>query len=71
MERPSADENSLKLVASATHEALPVRGTLRRENGEPVEVPMPWHFPLLADCSACEKPICKRGAMFGVWEHAE
>jgi hypothetical protein len=59
----------LRLAGQAAHDALPVRGTLRRESGETVTAPMPWHYPLLADCTACDTAISKKDSMFSTWEH--
>ena len=61
----------LRLAASQTHEALPVRGTVKRENdGEPVDLlAKAWDYPILADCAGCERAIRKENAMFADWEH--
>lgn len=59
--------------ASPTHEPLPVRGTIKRaKNGEPLAYPIQARdYPIIADCSDCEKSVRKDSSMFSDWEHVE
>jgi hypothetical protein len=62
-----------RLTASGPHGVLPVRGTLKRVNDgqEVVAPPMPWDFPLIAQCAACGKTIRKNESLLENWWHAE
>jgi hypothetical protein len=62
-----------RLIASEPHGVLPVRGTLKHANdGQKVAAPpMPWDFPLIAQCAACGKIIRKNESLLGNWCHAE
>lgn len=65
-------KDSLKPLPAepAAHEALPVRGTFKRaKDGEQLVLPMPWDYPILADCASCGKVIRKNESMFAEWEH--
>jgi hypothetical protein len=54
------------------HEALPRRGTLRRvKDGERRAVPMPWDYPVAADCAQCAREIRRKEMMFVEWEHVK
>jgi hypothetical protein len=65
-------ENPSGLTAETIHDALPVRGTLKRaQNGKKVEAAMPWDFPLTAQCALCENLIRKEKSMGTEWEHTE
>jgi len=70
---PVSDQQAsgLRLAASQAHEALPVRGTVKREKDrEPVDLlAKAWDYPILADCAGCEMAIRKENAMFADWEH--
>lgn len=51
------------------HQALPVRGTIRRaRDGQVLGRPMPSDFPVTADCS-CGNVITKQKYMFTDWRH--
>lgn len=65
------NDTPLELVARATHEPLPVRGTIKREWDEiPLNLPVnPADYPILADCAGCEEAIRKENQLLGEWEH--
>jgi hypothetical protein len=68
----SGDVIDLRPAEPPTHEALPVRGTLKRvKNGEQLAPPMPWDYPIVAECAPCGKTIRKEESMFAKWEHVE
>jgi hypothetical protein len=51
------------------HEALPVRGTIKRvRDGKVLDRPMPADFPVKAECS-CGNAIRKQEYMFADWRH--
>jgi hypothetical protein len=51
------------------HEALPVRGTIKRvRDGQVLGQPMPADFPVTAECS-CGNAIRKQEYMFADWRH--
>lgn len=55
---------------SPVHEALPVRGTFKRvKDREQLVLPMPWDYPITAECASCGKVIRKKESMFADWEH--
>jgi len=59
-------------AVAGTHEALPKRGTLRRErDNAAVNPPAPWDHPLLATCLQCGKVIRRKDSLLSDWEHAE
>lgn len=68
----SHDAIELRPAGAPWHEALPVRGTLKRvRDGEQLDHAMPWDFPIVADCAPCGKTIRKKESMFAEWEHVE
>ena len=61
---------TLTLVSSGGHEIVPVPGTYKRaRDGQPVNPPMPWDYPLTAQCEECRRTAYKQSAMFADWEH--
>jgi hypothetical protein len=72
MHRMSHEAAKPRLGDHPNHEALPVRGMVKRlKDGEQPNPPMPWDFPLVAECAPCGKRIRKEKSMLADWEHAE
>lgn len=75
MTPPANGETPLRRKASpAEHEIVPVFGTCRRvRDDKPANPPMPWDFPVTAECGECHLPVRKEksGAFGGEWQHAE
>jgi hypothetical protein len=54
------------------HEALPARGTLKRaSDGAQLDPPMPWDYPIIAECAHCGKSIGRQESLFADWVHLE
>lgn len=52
------------------HEIVPVHDTYKRvRDGKPVAPPMPWDYPITAECEECHGSVRMRSAMFSDWEH--
>lgn len=61
----------LGLAESQAHEALPVRGTLKRaRDGKHLDRTVPADYPVDAECS-CGNPIRKQAWARGTWQHAQ
>jgi hypothetical protein len=51
---------------------MPALGTIRSERlGCVVSPPLPWHFPVLAECRTCAGTIRRKDSIFAVWIHVE
>jgi hypothetical protein len=57
-------------AAGQPHAILPVFGTYVRESdAEVVDSPLPWDYPILADCKFCTVEIRNPQFLTGEWEH--
>lgn len=73
MTHPANGETPLRRKASpGGHEVVPVAGTFTRvRDGEPVNPPMPWDYPVTAECRECHLPARKKSLFFSDWVHTE
>jgi hypothetical protein len=63
--------NPFELVRNG-HEIVPVPGTYKRaSDGKPLDPPIPWNFPITADCEECGQPAQKNSSLFSDWYHAQ
>jgi hypothetical protein len=61
-----------RFVKVETCEPVPAPGTYKRaSDGQAVDPPMPWDFPLVAECLECHETISRKRPIYSDWQHAE
>ena len=72
MERAASDGERFKLIKTEMCEPVPAPGSYRRASDRrPVDPPMPWDFPIVAECLECRATISRKNPVFSDWHHGE
>jgi hypothetical protein len=59
------------MVSGTGHEVVPQPGTVQREDGQPGSVLRPLHYPLVAVCLACGRPVRCERYFLADWYHLD